>query len=589
MNKTIPLMAMTRSPVVSLLRSMDFLRTTPVRGAVRAPREAAHHGSGAVASIPKMAQPHRSWPDRALGSSREAARSACIGERDDPRRPSSTRASPSTSWSSTASAAPSAGPRLPACPSRSSSARRSVPTSTVRRYTHRVVDVLKRHEIDLVAMAGFGTILSEEVHEAFPGRVVNTHPALLPAFKGWHAVRDSLAAGREGDRAAPCTSRRSRSTTGRSSPRKPFPCCRPTPRSRLHERIKEVERRIYPQVLREILDAPRTTAMTAERRALLSVYDKTGLVDFAAGSTSWGSSSCRRGGTAAGDRRRRRAGDAAVRHDRSAGDARAPGRDAAPEGARRDPRRPRQGSRTAPTSRRTASSRSISSCRTSTRSTSKPDIETDRHRWARDDPRRGEEPRVGRRRDGARPVRARCSTSCAPTAGAHRRDASTRWRVEAFARTAAYDAAIVRWLDGDELLPRRTSCSPLERTVRGAPLRREPAPARRALPDRGHHELVGRRRAAQRPRPVVPQPLRRRRGVAAGARPRIDGVDAPTCAIIKHANPCGVADRRRPCRPPTNARYECDERSAFGGIVAFNRPVDTATAERMIAGRRPMS
>ena len=62
-------------------------------------------------------------------------------------------------------------------------------------YTHRVVDALKRHEIDLVAMAGFGTILSQEMHDAFPGRIVNTHPALLPAFKGWHAVRDSLAAG----------------------------------------------------------------------------------------------------------------------------------------------------------------------------------------------------------------------------------------------------------------------------------------------------------------------------------------------------------------------------------------------------------
>ena len=38
-------------------------------------------------------------------------------------------------------------------------------------------------------MAGFGTILEKPVHDAFPDRIVNTHPALLPAFKGWHAVR----------------------------------------------------------------------------------------------------------------------------------------------------------------------------------------------------------------------------------------------------------------------------------------------------------------------------------------------------------------------------------------------------------------
>ena len=44
-------------------------------------------------------------------------------------------------------------------------------------------------------MAGFGTVLAQPVHDAFPGRILNTHPALLPAFPGWHAVEDALAAG----------------------------------------------------------------------------------------------------------------------------------------------------------------------------------------------------------------------------------------------------------------------------------------------------------------------------------------------------------------------------------------------------------
>ena len=51
------------------------------------------------------------------------------------------------------------------------------------------------HQVDLVAMAGFGTVMTEAVHRAFPGRILNTHPALLPAFPGWHGVRDALAAG----------------------------------------------------------------------------------------------------------------------------------------------------------------------------------------------------------------------------------------------------------------------------------------------------------------------------------------------------------------------------------------------------------
>jgi len=59
--------------------------------------------------------------------------------------------------------------------------------------------------------------------------------------------------------------------------------------------------------------------------------------------------------------------------------------------------------------------------------------------------------------------------------------------------------------------------------------------------------------------------------------------DGPVCAIIKHANPCGVA-----LDPELATAYqralECDERSAFGGIVALNRPIDEATVARMVAG-----
>jgi phosphoribosylglycinamide formyltransferase-1 len=54
---------------------------------------------------------------------------------------------------------------------------------------------LVERQIDLVAMAGFGTVLGQPVHDAYPDRILNTHPSLLPAFPGWHAVRDALAAG----------------------------------------------------------------------------------------------------------------------------------------------------------------------------------------------------------------------------------------------------------------------------------------------------------------------------------------------------------------------------------------------------------
>ena len=62
--------------------------------------------------------------------------------------------------------------------------------------------------------------------------------------------------------------------------------------------------------------------------------------------------------------------------------------------------------------------------------------------------------------------------------------------------------------------------------------------------------------------------------------------DQPTCAIIKHA--IRVGWRSPTTWPPcTSALLECDERSAFGGIVACNRPIDTPTVERMVEGLRP--
>ncbi|SDO37504.1 phosphoribosylglycinamide formyltransferase-1 [Klenkia soli] len=51
------------------------------------------------------------------------------------------------------------------------------------------------HEPDWVVSAGFMKLLGPAVLARFGGRVVNTHPALLPAFPGAHAVRDALAAG----------------------------------------------------------------------------------------------------------------------------------------------------------------------------------------------------------------------------------------------------------------------------------------------------------------------------------------------------------------------------------------------------------
>jgi phosphoribosylaminoimidazolecarboxamide formyltransferase/IMP cyclohydrolase len=56
---------------------------------------------------------------------------------------------------------------------------------------------------------------------------------------------------------------------------------------------------------------------------------------------------------------------------------------------------------------------------------------------------------------------------------------------------------------------------------------------------------------------------------------------APACAIIKHANPCGVATASTLTEAYIRA-YQCDQTSAFGGIVALNQVLDGATAEEIV-------
>lgn len=123
-------------------------------------------------------------------------------------------------------------------------------------YSARLAAALQAHDVDLVAMAGFGTVLTEPMQEAYGGRLLNTHPALLPAFKGWHAVRDALA---YGVKVTGCTVHVAGLDvdTGPILAQEAVPVLPDDTESSLHERIKEVERRLYPRTLLEIIDKGR--------------------------------------------------------------------------------------------------------------------------------------------------------------------------------------------------------------------------------------------------------------------------------------------------------------------------------------------
>jgi phosphoribosylaminoimidazolecarboxamide formyltransferase/IMP cyclohydrolase len=150
---------------------------------------------------------------------------------------------------------------------------------------------------------------------------------------------------------------------------------------------------------------------------------------------------------------------------------------------------------------------------------------------------------------------------------------------KAFAHTAAYDAAIVTWFDqaDGELLPPSLHFA-LERTEEQLRYGENPHQQGARYREVGTHSWW--------------DDVEQHSGLAlsylnlfdADAAWKVvhDLGDRPAVAIIKHANPCGVAVADDIATAYQRA-YECDEKSAFGGIVGLNRPVDAATAEAMAA------
>lgn len=120
-------------------------------------------------------------------------------------------------------------------------------------YTKQLAEILHEADIDLVVMAGYGTILGSAVIDEFPNRVLNTHPALLPSFKGWHGVRDALD---YGVKVTGCTVMIAtiEMDAGPILAQEAVTVVDGDTEETLHERIKVIERRLYSDTIRAILD-----------------------------------------------------------------------------------------------------------------------------------------------------------------------------------------------------------------------------------------------------------------------------------------------------------------------------------------------
>lgn len=116
-------------------------------------------------------------------------------------------------------------------------------------WNKRLVAAVDSAQPDVVVSAGFMKILGKDFLDRFEGRTINTHPALLPAFKGAHGVRDALAYG------AKVTGSTVHFVdagvdTGAIIAQKPVRVLPGDDEASLHERIKVVERELIVAVLR---------------------------------------------------------------------------------------------------------------------------------------------------------------------------------------------------------------------------------------------------------------------------------------------------------------------------------------------------
>ncbi|OBA68793.1 phosphoribosylglycinamide formyltransferase [Mycobacterium sp. 1554424.7] len=128
-----------------------------------------------------------------------------------------------------------------------------------------ITEATAAHSPDLIVSAGFMKILGPQFLSRFCGRTLNTHPALLPAFAGAHAVPEALA---YGVKVTGCTVHLvdAGMDTGPILAQEPVPVLDGDNEETLHERIKVIERRLLADVVAAI--ATRGVTWTGRKATL---------------------------------------------------------------------------------------------------------------------------------------------------------------------------------------------------------------------------------------------------------------------------------------------------------------------------------
>ena len=135
----------------------------------------------------------------------------------------------------------------------------------------RLVEVLREHRCELICLAGFMRLVGAHFLHAFPGRVLNIHPALLPAFPGLHGARQALA---QGAKLAGCTVHfvDEGVDSGPTIAQAAVPVLPDDDEASLSARIQAQEHRLYPLAVRWVAEGRVTvTGRTARIRGAAPV------------------------------------------------------------------------------------------------------------------------------------------------------------------------------------------------------------------------------------------------------------------------------------------------------------------------------
>jgi len=116
-----------------------------------------------------------------------------------------------------------------------------------------LVRILHDHDVELVVLAGFMRVLKSPTLEAYPRRILNIHPSLLPNFPGLAAWEQALAAKAK---VTGCTVHYVDAgvDSGEVLGQEQVPVLPSDTPSSLHARIQEAEHRLYPAVLRSVCE-----------------------------------------------------------------------------------------------------------------------------------------------------------------------------------------------------------------------------------------------------------------------------------------------------------------------------------------------